>query len=116
MPRELYLISTEPVTTEALVEAAVTVDGGLVPRTLLEGWAVQLVDAADVAVVTVERSRQVDDAFAVERIIGRQLPVSGKVWWTEATAPWGDSGEPGVAIISAVAEGLRGWLVVEDGT
>ena len=88
MPRDISLVSTEPLTMPALVEAAVAVDGQLVPRVLFDGAAIQLVDSDDVAVITLELSRLIEDPYQVELIVGR-LPLTGPVWWTEATAPWG---------------------------
>lgn len=114
MPREITLVSTAPVTTALLVDAAVGVDGALVPRLLHGGWATQLVDTADVAVLTLELSRRVDDVADVERLIG-PLPTAGPLWWTEATAPWGPAGEPGVAIARALGELLGARVLVADG-
>lgn len=114
MPREIYLVSTEPMTMPALVEAAAAVDGQLVPRALWGGAAVQLVDAADVAVVTVELSRQIEVPYGVELLVGR-LPLTGPVWWTEATAPWGPAGEPGVRILRVLGELMGARVQVEEG-
>ena len=114
MPREISLVSPEPVTTAVLVEAAAGVDGALVPRLLFGGWAVQLVDTRDVAVLTIELSRLVEDPFDIERLTG-PLAHPGPAWWTEATAPWGPAGEPGVRIAQALSELLGARLLVADG-
>ena len=120
MPRELTLVSTEPWTLPLLVPAAVRVDGTLAPRMLFDGWFTQLVDSADVAVLTVELSRCVDDPFDIERLTelprGGRLPTQAQVWWTEATAPWGPAGEPGVRIARNLAEVLGARLLVTDGS
>ena len=114
MPREISLVSTAPVTTALLVDAAVAVDGSLVPRLLHGGWATQLVDTADVAVLTIEQSRRFEDVSDLERLTG-PLPTAGPLWWTEATAPWGLAGEPGVAIVRALGQLLGARLLVADG-
>ncbi len=114
MPREMYLVSTEPMTMAALVEAAAAVDGQLVPRVLWGGAAIQLVDTADVAVVTVEASRQVEVPYGVELMVGR-LPLTGPVWWTEATAPWGPAGAAGVRIVRGLGDRLGARVQVEEG-
>lgn len=114
MPREIYLVSREPMTLPELVEAAVEVDRSLVPRLLNEGAAIQLVDLDDVAVITLDSSRLIRDTADLERITG-PLPATADVWWTEATAPWGRAGEPGVAIARALAARLGARIRVEDG-
>ena len=115
MPREISLVSVEPLTLTVLVEAAAQVDGTLVPRLLGHGAAIQLVDTDDLAVITVDTSRLVRDSYDVERVVG-PLPFDGDVWWTEATAPWGRAGEPGVAVARAAAQLLAAVIRVEDGT
>jgi hypothetical protein len=115
MPREIYLVSTEPMTMAALVEAAVAVDGQLVPRVLFDGAAIQLVDVDDVAVITLELSRRIEDPYQLELLVGR-LPLTGAVWWTEATAPWGRAGEAGVRVARELGDRLGARVSVEDGT
>ena len=114
MPREISLVSDEPVTTDLIVDAAAGVDGQLVPRLLFGGWAMQLVDVDDVPVLTIELSRQVDDTYDVERLTG-PLSRLGPFWWTEATAPWGPAGEPGVRIARALGELLDARVLVWGG-
>lgn len=114
MPREIYLVSTEPVNLASLVEAGVDIDGRLVPRLLNRGVAIQLVDLDDVAVLTLDRSRLLSDAFDAERIVGA-LPATGELWWTDATAPWGRAGETGVRIARALAELIGARIRVEEG-
>jgi len=114
MPREMYLVSTEPMTMPALVEAATAVDGQLVPRVLFEGAAIQLVDTADVAVITLELSRLIEDPCQLELMVGR-LPLTGAVWWIEASAPWGPAGEIGVRIARELGERLGARVQVEEG-
>jgi hypothetical protein len=114
MPREIYLVSREPLTLEALVAAGVQVDGELVPRGLFDGNATQLLDLDDVAVLTVENSRLLQDTADLERIVG-PLPLTGDAWWTEATAPWGPAGETGVRIAYVLGELLGARVQVEEG-
>lgn len=121
MPREMSLTSTRPLTLETLVAAGAAVDGSLVPRSLFEGWALQLVRAEPgepaVAVLTVELSRQIADRGDLERLTGPvPIPVGAEVWFTEATAPWGPAGETGVAIVRQLGALLGARVIVEDGT
>ena len=66
MPREMSLTSGRPLDLPTLVEAGSALDGTLAPRTLFGGWAIQLVDLADVAVLTVELSRQLSDGWDLD--------------------------------------------------
>lgn len=115
MPREITFVSTEPLGFAALVDAGVEVDGSLVPRSVLEGWIIQLVDLDDRAVLSIEQSRQIDESYDVERMTGSQF-FAQPLWWTEATAPWGRAGEKGVRIARALAEatGADLWVNGED--
>jgi hypothetical protein len=116
MPRELYLVTPEPVSIEAVIAAAAEVDDQLLLRGLYGGAALQLVGADDRAVLTIENSRRLADPFDARRVT-RGLELSeAEVWWTEATAPWGAVGDPGVAVVQGVARVLGGQLRVEDGT
>jgi hypothetical protein len=117
MPRELYLITPSPVRIESLVAAAAVVDDQLGVRALYGGAALQLVDDADVAVLTIENSRLLTDAVdAAALTSGLDLADRGQAWWTEAVAPWGSDGEAGVRIAAGIARVLEGQLRVEDGT
>ena len=114
MPRELTLLSTEPASPVHLILAAVEIDGDLVPRVLYDGWVTQLVDADDVAVISVELSRVIEDATDLERLTGLEaLPLP--FWLTEATAPWGRAGETGLAVMRALAGLVPGTLAVHEG-
>jgi hypothetical protein len=130
VPREISLVSPVPVTLPTLVEAAVAVDGGLVPRRIFGGWAMQLVDEHDVAVLTVELSHRVEDMFDIVRLTrlsgipdtlgpvgagAEQGGIGDELWWTEATTPWGRAGEPGVRIARRLGELLGARLLVEEG-
>lgn len=114
MPREIYLVSREPLTLPVLLQACAEVDGRLVPRVLNEGVAMQLVDLDDIAVITLDTSRLLTETTDLERITG-PLPTSSEVWWTEATAPWGRAGEPGVRIAQAIGRLLAARVQVEEG-
>ena len=113
MPREIALVSTEPVDLTDVLAAAVGVDYRLGPREVLGGWAVQLVDREDLAVLTVEQSRRLDQTRDVARILGEEVPP-GPVWWTEASAPWGQAGEPGVRVARALARRMSAQIRVAE--
>jgi hypothetical protein len=116
MPRELYLVTPTPVSIEALVAAAAVVDDQLGVRALYGGAALQLVDDSDIAVLTIENSRLLQDCLDAE-LVTSGLDLGGAdVWWTEAVAPWGGAGEPGVQAAAGIARVLGGQLKVEDGT
>ena len=117
MPRELYLVTAEPVTAEVVVRAAAEVDDRLALRGLYGGAALQLVGADDRAVLTVQSSRRLADVSDLCRVTRGLLVSPGdEAWWTEALAPWGAAGDPGVAVVAGVARRLGGQLRVEDGT
>jgi hypothetical protein len=116
VPRELYLVTPSPVSIEALVAAAAVVDDQLRVRALYAGAALQLVDHAETAVVTIENSRLLQDPIDA-RLLTSGLDVGdAEVWWTEAVTPWGADGEPGVEVAAGIARLLGGQLRVEDGT
>ena len=115
MPREMSLTSGRPLDLPTLVEAGSALDGTLAPRTLFGGWAIQLVDLADVAVLTVELSRQLSDGWDLEQLTGGPAPSHAELWFTEATAPWGPAGEPGVQIMQRLGELMDGRVIVEEG-
>ena len=114
MPREIALVSTEPVDLTDVLAAAVGVDYRLGPREILGGWVLQLVDRDDLAVLTVEQSRRLDQTRDVARILGGEVPP-GAVWWTEASAPWGQAGEVGVRVARALAHRLSARIRVTGG-
>ena len=115
MPRELYLVTPTPVNIEALVAAAAVVDDQLAMRALYGGAALQLVDDNDMAVLTIENSRLLQDSLDAGLMTCLDLGGS-ELWWAEAVCPWGAGGEPGVEVASGIARVLGGQLRVEDGT
>ena len=116
MPRELYLVTAQPVILEALVAAAAGVDEQLGLRALYGGAAAQLVDRDAQAVLTIESSRLLEDGFDASRVT-RGLELSdGEIWWTEASAPWSSEGDRGVAVMRGLARICDGRLRIEDGT
>jgi len=116
MPREAYLLTTEPVILEALVLAAAQVDDQLGLRALYGGAALQLIGPDDQAVLTIDNSRLLMDTIDAERVTrGLEMP-GAEAWWTEATMPWGSGGDPGVAVVEGLARICGGRLRVEDGT
>ena len=116
MPRELYLVTTTPVSIESLVAAAAVVDDQLGVRALYGGAALQLVDLAEVAVLTIENARLLQDTVDAAWVTSDLELGDSEVWWTEAIAPWGSDGEPGVEVATGIARILDGQLLVEDGT
>jgi hypothetical protein len=116
MPRELYLVTSEPVSIEVVIAAAAEVDDQLLLRGLYGGAALQLVGADDRAVLTIENSRRLADPFDARRVTRGLELADAEVWWTEATARWGTGGDPGVAVVRGIARLLGGQLRVEDGT
>ena len=116
MPRELYLVTPAPVNIESLVAAAAVVNDQLGVRALYGGAALQLVDDVDVAVLTIENSRLLEDPVDANLVTTALEFGAGEAWWTEAVTPWGPDGEAGVAVAAGVARVLGGQLRVEDGT
>lgn len=116
MPRELYLLTRTPVSVESLVAAAAVVDDQLGLRALYGGATLQLVDHAEVAVLTIENSRLLQDGIDAAAVTSRSDLGHGEMWWTEAVAPWGSDGQAGVQVAAGIARVLGGQLRVEDGT
>lgn len=115
MPREMSLTSGRPLDLPTLVKAGSAMDGTLVPRTVFGGWAIQLVDVADIAVLTVELSRQLSDGWDLEQMTGEPAPSHAELWFTKATAPWGPAGEPGVEIMHRLGELMPARVIIEEG-
>jgi hypothetical protein len=116
MPRELYLTTPSPVNIESLVVAAAVVDDQLGVRALYSGAALQLVDHAEVAVLTIENSRLLQDGLDASAMVAGLDLGDGPIWWTEAVAPWGSEGDAGVQVAAGIARVLGGRLRVEDGS
>ena len=115
MPREMSLTSGRPLDLPTLVEAGASVDGSLVPRTLFGGWAIQLVNLGGGAVLTIELSRQLADGWDLERLTGFRVPPHPELWFTEATSPWGPTGESGVRIVRRLGALMDARVIVEEG-
>jgi len=120
------MLSAEPADLTRVLDAAREVDPGLRPRLLFGGWAVQLLDDEDIAVLTVEASRRLDDVGQAEQLMqsdseagrpDRSLdgPPDGPLWWTEASAPWGPYGEPGARLARRIAASISARFVAEEG-
>jgi hypothetical protein len=116
MPRELYLVTPTPVSIESFVAAAAVVDDQLGVRALYGGAALQLVDLAEVAVLTVENSRLLQITVDAAWLTSDLQLGDDEVWWTEAIVPWGSDGEAGVEVALGIARILGGQLRIEDGT
>lgn len=120
MPREYRMLSTGPVDLTTVLAAARQVDSRLRPRLLFGGWAVQLVDERDIAVFTVEASRRLETGYQAGELLGSPAGmIDGEpgdlLWWTEASAPWGEYGEPGVLLARAIAVAVGARLMAEEG-
>jgi hypothetical protein len=116
------MLSAEPADLTRVLDAAREVDPGLRPRLLFGGWAVQLLDDEDIAVLTVEASRRLDDVGQAEQLMQSDSeagPVDrsldGPLWWTEASAPWGPYGEPGARLARRIAASISARFVAEEG-
>ena len=88
MPRELYFVTPTPVSIESLVAAAAVVDDQLAVRALYGGAALQLIDHSEVAVLTIENSRLLQDDLDARALTAGFDLDDGEIWWTEAVAPW----------------------------
>ncbi|MDN5724537.1 MAG: hypothetical protein L0G99_01215 [Propionibacteriales bacterium] len=110
MPREFALISTKPIGVEAVAAVAGAANPRLGLRTLFGGWAVQLLDAGDTGVLTIEVSRWLETPPAQHA----GDCGDGGVWWTEASAPWGSAGAQGAQLVRALASNAGAELITED--
>ncbi|GAB3916885.1 hypothetical protein GCM10011575_33180 [Microlunatus endophyticus] len=122
MPREYRMLSAEPADLTRVLDAAREVDPGLRPRLLFGGWAVQLLDDEDIAVLTIEASRRLDDVGQAEQLLESDSeqdlldhPPDGPLWWTEASAPWGPYGEPGARLARRIAASISARFIAEEG-
>jgi hypothetical protein len=116
MPRDIHIAAPRALAFSDLVAAAAEVDASLVVRGLFHGSVIQLVNADDEAILTVENSRQLLVSADARRIAPDLVLPVGDLWWIEATAPWGTTGTAGVAVTEALALILHGSTVVEDGS
>jgi hypothetical protein len=114
VPREIYVVSPRAMTLADLVEAAGEVDGSLALRVLDEGGSLQLVDADDVATLTIDQSREIHVATDVERLVG-PLPPGPARWWTAAMTPWGPSGDQGAHVVDELSVLLGASVVATQG-
>jgi hypothetical protein len=83
---------------------------------LYAGAALQLVDHAEGAVLTIENSRLLQDPIDARQLTAGLDVGPAEVWWTEVVTPWGSDGDPGIEIAAGIARVLGGQLRVEDGT
>jgi hypothetical protein len=113
MPRELYLAAPREMTFDDLAGVMLDIDPTLTVREF--GPTRQLVDTDDVAVLTIDASRLIDDPGPVVAIMG-PISLTGPVWWTEATAPWGPAGLLGIRLARELAWQLHADLHVVEGS
>lgn len=114
MPRELVLLSADPPTSLALVEAGAGIAPDLRVRTL-EQVVTEVVDDRGVAVLSVQAPERIENPAEVARL-APWATVPTPLWWTDAWVPWGEAGDVGVAILRAFAEAVDAQYVVEDGS
>jgi hypothetical protein len=122
MPRDAYILRSEPVTLPDLIEAAATVDDSLTMRTLYGGVAVQFVAAqvgGNEAVLTIQSGRMLRNGDEIARLVPSAGVVDGPVWFAEAFVPW-ENGEIGAALLEAIRVELGATVlnptIVEDGS
>jgi len=120
VPREIYLLSADPITVAQVAVAGVEIDPDLVLRGIANGNATQLLDAEDEAVLTIENSRKLADPADALTLLPQQprrlgALEPGECWWTQAVAPWSRRGTIGTRITTRLAELLNARLWIEDG-
>lgn len=117
MPRDIVIVSARAPVLADVVGAARSVDPTLLPVRSTEGAVVRLVGPALTPVLTVQYSLAVHTADELRRLAPEavdRVPIPAA--WTEAWAPWGESGDEGVRVARLVAERCGGVCIVEDGT
>lgn len=115
MPRDAYIIRSEPVTVPQLVEAAAEVAPQLTMRSLYDGVAVQFVDAEFRSVLTVQVGRALSSGEEIRRLVPSAPPMAGPFWFAEAFIPWDDA-DIGVEILNAIGMKWGATVIIEDGT
>ena len=115
MPRDIVVVTTRPPDATALVQAGLAVDPELGVRAVEAGAYVQLVDPDGQAVVSFGHPSRVEAADEIARLApGAAERLGSPVFWTEAWAPWGPRGDPGVRVALGLAAALDGVCIVED--
>lgn len=114
MPREVIILSAEPPSSLALVEAGADIAPDLRARTL-ERVVTEFVNDRGSAVLSVQVPERVENPAEIARL-APWATLEAPVWWTDAWVPWGAAGEVGVAIVRAFAAAVDAQLIVEDGT
>lgn len=115
MPREIVLLSPTAPDLHALLSAGAEIDPELGLRTIGGGAVHQICDADERAVLSVLQPRRVENHDEVARLLPDAPPIRVGVWWVDLLAPWGERGDIGVRIASALAARLGAVCVVQDG-
>jgi hypothetical protein len=112
MPRDILILTARKPTLEALKEVCAEA-ANLVTRTGARGTAVSVhtADAAAHLALAFGSSQLVGNPCEVARLAPSAPDVAGPVWWTEGWAPWGATGDAGVAL--ALADQLDGICIVQ---
>jgi hypothetical protein len=129
MPRDIAIVTPIPL-TPALWEMAGNAassgkqcqfgtDLGLAGSQLqladLGSGALQLTAEGGDLLLTVSPSLRSDCLDGVALLVPQVRALVGSpLWWTEAWAPWGRSGFPGVAIAKALAAAVGGYAMAAD--
>ncbi|MFH8251271.1 hypothetical protein ACH3VR_12945 [Microbacterium sp. B2969] len=119
MPRSSVALTREPLSGDAVVEAAGRVSAQhpdlepLDARVVDDGAVLQIL-AGEEVVLSVLRPRLLPTLDEVGRLLPTVDAPERTKWWTDAYTPWHPAGVVGVAILDAAAE-ASGGLVVHQG-
>lgn len=115
MPRDVLVLSVTAPDLATFVDVGAEIAPDLRVRTLEAGAVTELVDGTGTAVLSVQTPELVENPHEVARL-APWTTLTAPVWWTEAWAPWGPTGDVGVRIVVAFAEALGAQVRVEDGS
>lgn len=112
MPRDVTLLSRQPVDVRDVAEALVLHDDTWGVRALDDGTVMQVCRDADHPVITVLGVRRVDSSDEVERILPDAPVMETPIWWADTVTPPGPDGESGIAAALEAALGLDAVCIV----
>lgn len=108
---ELIVVGPKPLESLHLFAGTAAVDPAFGLRSVLDGGATQILDAAGETLATVFRSRGIEVPSEILRLTG-ESPRHGWTFWTEAYVP--DSSPRGMTVVEAIAA-EAGSVVVRPG-